>query len=250
MEEQSIRLGEFDFKLDPSIPLIEDLADHLYDSSVPGWKMIHHPLVIEMPYNDGLNSYYNARYEAKKKAVDDALREHKWAGAIFLHERPYRFDILQHLIVMGTISDPAEIWTLVVEFWIDCENVHENFEGWRELWSIANDLYDVGTCLEHAMNEKEVAAYNALPDEVTIYRGVRHPDAIEGISWTVDRAKALWFAHRFASDDKPIAYLATGKVNKKDIRAHILARGESEIIVMPEDVRDIKVSKPKKRKKA
>lgn len=62
---------------------------------------------------------------------------------------------------------------------------------------------------------------------VTIYQGVGSEKYLDGISWTLAKSKAEWFATRFT--DNGIVYSA--KVKSKDILYYISERGEEEIIV-------------------
>lgn len=68
-----------------------------------------------------------------------------------------------------------------------------------------------------------------LSGVVTIYRGVGSEKYRDGISWTLDREKAEWFATRFTEDG--IVYSA--KVKSNDILYYISDRGEKEVIVDP-----------------
>lgn len=80
---------------------------------------------------------------------------------------------------------------------------------------------------EYLMNKSEYEKYISLPEMVTIYRGVSDVKYKMGISWTLVKEKAEWFANRFTAD---------GFVYKIDIpNKHILAYfedgGEEEIIL-------------------
>lgn len=70
---------------------------------------------------------------------------------------------------------------------------------------------------------------------VTIYRGVGSEKYRDGISWTLDKSKAEWFATRFT--DNGIVYSA--KVKSKDILYYISDRGEEEIIVDPKKLMQV-----------
>ena len=57
-----------------------------------------------------------------------------------------------------------------------------------------------------------------------------------GLSWTIDKSVAEWFARRFGHDgDK--CYVFTGTINKKDIFALFSSRNEKEVVC---DYRKIK----------
>lgn len=75
-----------------------------------------------------------------------------------------------------------------------------------------------------------------LSGVVTIYRGVGSEKYRNGISWTLVKSKAEWFATRFT--DNGIVYSA--KVKSKDILYYISERGEEEIIVDPKKLMQMK----------
>ncbi|MEK1896212.1 MAG: hypothetical protein AAAB20_23555 [Rhizobium sp.] len=66
-----------------------------------------------------------------------------------------------------------------------------------------------------------------------------------GFSWTTDEKAARWFASRFAERHNRDAYLATGTVRKRDVKAYLLSRNEYEIIAFPAMVNDVKIVKVK-----
>ena len=70
-----------------------------------------------------------------------------------------------------------------------------------------------------------------LPDIVTVYRGVTSYNAknVRALSWTLDKSKAEWFAHRFG--ESGTVYQA--QINKADILAVFMSRGESEVVLNP-----------------
>lgn len=86
----------------------------------------------------------------------------------------------------------------------------------------------------------EVILYQKLikmsdEDTVTIYRGVKVNNYC-GLSWTIDKNVAEWFARRFGHNgDK--CYIFTGIINKKDILALFNSRNEKEVVC---DYRKIK----------
>lgn len=57
------------------------------------------------------------------------------------------------------------------------------------------------------MQPEDRAFYDALPDEIEVWRGWHsgNPVGSLGLSWSTDRAVAVWFARRFeGSDCEPI----------------------------------------------
>ena len=52
-------------------------------------------------------------------------------------------------------------------------------------------------------------------------------DDFKAMSWTLDYDKAEWFANRFGTD----GYILEATINKNDIVAFFDVRGESEVVV-------------------
>ena len=77
-----------------------------------------------------------------------------------------------------------------------------------------------------------------LPDEVTIWRGGSGglDLFLSGLSWTMDRDCACWFAMRFA-DIYPPPRVVRATVRRAQVLAHLTGRGEDEILVAPFSVK-------------
>lgn len=210
----------------------EELCDELkacLHESEDGRYGLYHPLVHEASlYSVHLHRRYNRTLEAKQHAVQEAFAEHQWATYIWLHERPYRAQALSDVYdeILRDIS-PNHWGEIVSSIWSDSENIWENVDTWRDIFH----GMPYGTLCDTEALEK----LEAMPDELTIYRGTCAPDqAGSGLSWTLDRGKAVWFARRFANLDghtgAPV--LLTGTVSKADVLGYLTDRGEDEIIPM------------------
>ena len=81
------------------------------------------------------------------------------------------------------------------------------------------------------MDEDEYKQFQALEDTLVVYRGATSYNAnrVKALSWTLDREKAEWFAHRF--DEDGAVYEA--KIDKAHVYAFFSSRNESEVIVDP-----------------
>lgn len=81
------------------------------------------------------------------------------------------------------------------------------------------------------MTDEERKRLSAFGEMVTVYRGVTPYNArnVKALSWTVDKTKAEWFAHRFG--ESGTVYKA--QINKADILAYFMGRNESEIVLNP-----------------
>ena len=94
------------------------------------------------------------------------------------------------------------------------------------------------------MDEEEQNLLKAMPVSFPIWRGAGHPFPESGLSWTTDRQKAIWFAKR-NHQSKPHhgAHLAKGIVQKKNVLAYFVGRGEKEIVILPENVMKVEVKR-------
>lgn len=89
------------------------------------------------------------------------------------------------------------------------------------------------------MGDTDKRAFEVLDDEILIYRGYSRDGTRLGWSWTTDHLIGLWFARRYTYDDVTQQHLVVGKVRKADVLAYSQDRGESEVIVDPNDVYDV-----------
>lgn len=86
---------------------------------------------------------------------------------------------------------------------------------------------------EKLMREEDFCTYTELPGRITVYRGIGTKSRENGISWTLDKEKATWFARRFSE-----GYVIQGTVEKKDILAFFNDRKEKEVIISPRNVKE------------
>jgi hypothetical protein len=90
------------------------------------------------------------------------------------------------------------------------------------------------------------AAFDALPSLVAIYRGTVAAEGNEyGVCWTLDRAKAHWFATkhgRFRNINSP-AVILSATVRRDEICGVLWDRQEQEVLVAPALLREV-VSTP------
>jgi hypothetical protein len=155
------------------------------------------------------------------------------AGHLFLLDRGYRWGVL-HGLLDEFEEIPPVFWPLLIFWWCDAES--------NCIRGIVPQIkramkFDLGRMPHEFMPPEDKAFFESLPETVTIYRGIhRPPNRHIGISWTTDRQKAEWFAHRFASGEKkPV--LLTGRVRKRKIIACFTDRNESEVLALPKHIR-------------
>ena len=195
-----------------------------------GW--LHHPLVIGLPGCID-PARINERYLYKKQLCIEAERNEDWSEFIFLHQRPYRTKAL--VKALRRCHDPVEAALLVTEVWIDSENLRQHRADWLKIWTALPDS-------RLTMNEDERAALRALPDRIRVFRGFQkfRKRGLRGLSWTTDRAKAEYFAQRFSVLGQR-GFVASGTVRKSNVLAYFSGRMESEVVVLPDNVRGVTV---------
>jgi hypothetical protein len=201
-------------------PLHPDLDG--YFSGEGFCTFIHHPLIIQL-YAESLHKMINAAYLQKKKAVAEATEESQWYSYVFLHERPYRLNAFHKI---KDRLDDATFWELVRNIWTDSENIRQNITSWRTLFSSRPAMPDL------LMADEDYTYYSdRIPEKVQVFRG--QVEGPYGISWTLDKERASWFAKRhalFSGGLKTEVLSAT--VLKRDILAYFNCRFESEVVVL------------------
>ena len=142
-----------------------------------------------------------------------------------------------------------DFWECLCVAWMRCESVTIDKSCWVSLMGSKRPGKE-----KWLMTKEEVAFLNNLPDTVTVYRGCPVKKS-NGLSWTLDREKALWFANRFNFKKKEWPFdqdccLIEGTVKKKHILAYLNGRNESEIVCDSRYVRGKKkeiVAPPRRR---
>lgn len=213
-------------------PLCEELQPYLLDMG--RFKGVNHPLVQEIPLFDvNRCALLNLRLRCKQEAVAKAQAAKEWERLIYLHERPYRFDALHNITLAHTLTD-EELAPLVASVWVDSENIWQHQQAWLEVWRTLK-------CPQLTMDDSERLILDRTKIEhITIYRGVQARNMNRmGMSWTLDRKKAEWFAKRYASANPRVL---SGSITRDKIFAHFVGRGESEIVVDPQFVTNVKDS--------
>lgn len=217
-----------------SEPLHEDLEACLIlpgeGSPCRDYAVLKHPLVYAVPYLPGMNGFLNKQYEAKQRCVRQAVADRNAQQLVSMHERPYRFDALKiaaHWNRVGLVPD-SEFWPLVAWAYADSENVYENRDGWV---SLLKECPDRDTLLIPAEDRKEFAE---LPETITVFRGAslehENPKGRHfhlGISWSLSKRIAAFFAKRFESE----GLIITANISKNDALLFGNWRREAEVVI-------------------
>jgi len=209
-------------------PLHPDLVPYLEESELLG-TILKHPMVFDVPHMPFMAWRCNDQYAYKQKALSRAMASHDWHSVIWLHERPYRRDALWAIRRKVTNQ---EYWNLVEMVWTDSENI------WQWGSMVRKLLLCQRPDRRYIMNEEERAALAAMPDTLTVYRGLTSRGTRLGWSWTLDRAKAEWFAARFTQEGQHKIVL-TGTVPRSRVIAYFTRCNEEEIVADPRHIKEV-----------
>ncbi len=202
-----------------------DLHSHLalYVEDVGnGLLALRHPLLYCIPYAPAYNAILNKTFESKKDRIASALSNSDWMTYIHMHEKPYRISAFQD--IEEQVSD-ADYWKLMSGIWTGSENIYENIDDWCDLWSSGRSWRE-----DNVMAPTDRAFLDSLPDSIEIYRGSDGEEGVQGLSWTLNRERALRFAMRFSYNEPVLAALT---VHKSYIVAYYSSRGEDEVVIHP-----------------
>jgi len=207
-----------------------DLWDYVTNDQVLGWRVVH-PFLNLSVSDPAEIATANRAYTSRSKALEAAITNEDWHSFVFIHERYQRFHALMQVIEVYNYDDPRGLWPLIGDVWIDTESSFRYRTEWIKLWS--------RQCASkhRVMTKDERKALAALPRTVNVWRGVSHLDFLQGLSWTTDRDKAIWFAKRGPSS----GYLASGTIRRNEVLAYFDGRNESEIVALPESIRGISI---------
>lgn len=197
-------------------------------------KLINHPIlpdcgIINAPEDKEQPFYSIMSSDANmQKAIQrykGFIEEAENIDAIFLLiNRPYRLQFLE-LIQRGL--SPDEMGELLAYLWVDSENPNNSAVSLPTLIK-----WFKKASKQSLMDAEELAYYNSLPDEFTVYRGIGSKTNKKGISYTLSLEKAEWFANRFQQD----GYVLTGTAKKKDVLAYLNGREEQTILIEPKNI--------------
>lgn len=164
--------------------------------------------------------------------MDKRIDKAKNVYAIYaMVNKPYALTFIKY--VKDALAD-NEMAELLADAWVnsECPNMDVDVSKTElvEMFTKADKQY--------LMSEVERKQLAQLGDKVTVYRGVTSYNAknVRALSWTTDKEKAKWFAHRFKENG--IVY--TAQIRKAQILAVFASRGESEIVLNPKGLMQLK----------
>jgi len=150
--------------------------------------------------------------------------------------------LCEHLLLVVATGrmTPKEYWPLVRATWERAEVIAPNLAGWKKLLQARRPRREL------MMTVKERLYLAALPNEFLVYRGCLMSTGSEGISWTLSKRKAEFFA-RYSLGQRSASVVDTeflvgkpavirGSCKKRDVIAYLNGRKHQEILILPSKV--------------
>jgi len=192
-----------------------------------GMTFIKHPL-INLPYVPQMNAYNNALYRDKLKVVTELESNKEYEKAIWIYERPFRAQIFNRYT---KVMEREQAARLMLDVWQDCEHPYGDRDLWREMFNSYRDTDALSRTRTHLIKEGV--------EEITLYRGMgsaevnRKKTGNWGMSWTLDRDIAVWFARRYRGVYKGTPAVAEARFNVRSVFCYMPERGEQEVVADP-----------------
>ncbi len=185
-------------------------------------RFLWNPDNTEHPYLDILSSDMQEAIQRYKGFIEES---ESMDSILLLIDKSYRLQFFER--IQKTLS-PDDLGRLLADIWVNGENPN-------------NDVVPLPTIVkwfkkasrESLMDAEELAYYDSLPDEFTVYRGIGSKSNKKGISYTLSLEKAEWFAKRFQQKN---GYVLTGTAKKQDVLAYFNSREEREVLIEPKNI--------------
>ena len=196
--------------------LVPELQMHVYEHEFWG-TVLNAPLVQQMPFHSWKMA--NMMFEEKTKRVAQAIEAGDWGQVLLWYERPYRLGMLE---LYKRHMSHEEYREQLASWWIDAEQPQNNY-GTRKIVAL----------FKHAgfVMDSDIVDWEAMPTKIPVYRGVHHKRHKRGVSWTLKKERARWFADRYHKPGSGHVYMTV--VDKREVLGWFEDRGESEIVIDP-----------------
>lgn len=204
------------FLMDLDIGMIEELSP----------IRVLHPFIEEgVSFNLKTGEVVNLLEDKEALKKEKALRLKRMKNMsplqiAFCVSKPYRMLYLSLAFPYLTKKERSEIMR---EVWISVENINGNINvSQMEILKMlrkCNPKYLIG--------QENFKVYENLPDTFTVYRGLQENAQEDGLSWTLSKDVAEWFANRFDNEGKIIEKV----IHKSEVIAYFNDRDEEEIVL-------------------
>lgn len=230
----------YDEKGDESKDMIEmqypALLPELQKCLKGGW--IKHKFLTTGICHPVSNAILNEMVVERQEAYKQFLADKKFRSAIGIVEKPFQLDCFMNEI--RHLCSDKEYWEILSAVYTLKNTISDYLSEWLILFR------DSRPGKEYFMNEEEREFFKKLPERLTIYRGCfinkkykyrDLPSNEGGISYTLSKEKAEWYAKRFIALGGK-AFIIKKTVNKSDCFAYLNGREEEEIIYLKSDCND------------
>lgn len=204
------------FLMDLDIGMIEGLSP----------IRVSHPFIEEgvsfnLKTGEVINLLEDEETLKKEKAVRlKRMRNMSPLQIVFCVSKPYRMLYLSLAFPYLSKKERSEI---MHEVWISVENINGNINV-----SQIEILKMLRKCNQkYLMGQENYEAYENLPGTFTVYRGLQENAQEDGLSWTLSKDVAEWFANRFDNEGEIIEKM----VHKTEVIAYFNDRDEEEIVL-------------------
>jgi len=204
------------------------IVQHPFTSS--GVVAIRHEGAIQML---DITSSEDALLQWQKAVAEQIDKANKPFDIYMMVNKPYALTFLKYASPYLSGTDFSRI---LANAWMRSENPNNDAnvskEKLRSMFSRADK-----TAL---MSKEELDQLEALPESVTVFRGVTsfNADNIRALSWTLNREVAEWFAKRFEEDGT----VYEARIDRGHIFALFNGRNEAEVVVDPSYLEDVHVA--------
>lgn len=184
-------------------------------------NFIKHPLICTLYLgSDQEKELLNKALEKRLELSQSLLEKEDFFGYLTLIERPFRFsEMFKHFFDIKK-EDLAQIVEWV---WIDSEDPCVNLEAWELIFNHCQGM----KVFEESKKE--------LPSgKFKVYRGTKEGVEDKGISWTLNKEIAEFFANRYFTkkiDGAPL--IKEMEITKEDVLFYTNKRNEEEVIILP-----------------
>ncbi len=165
----------------------------------------------------------------------ERLRRRDYQGYLFLFGGHNRFP---ELLKIEHLLPNKDYWKCLNLVWVNIE-VSAPHREWLRLFTSPRPQR------KFLMSGTERGELVAMPKTLTIYRGYAKGRARSGLSWTLSKERAGFFA-KYANGTRRqllvghrpggTAMIVTGKCHKRDVLAYFNERDEQEIVIDPRKV--------------
>jgi hypothetical protein len=188
-----------------------------------GRLSLSHPVLYVPVIRLDRCAYLHRDIETMEALAAELLGDGNVHDFVLCHTKPFRVAAFRKALrKLGAKIKDKDYWQTLRLVYETNENPSGHWHTFRR-WLAARRRDR-----EYFMEPEERDLLRRLPDSFTVYRGYSGFRG-EGMSWTLDRRVADWFAHRRADGRHP--RVITGVVRRDDVLALLESAGEAEVLV-------------------